>query len=141
MRRRDFTMGLLLAGAAGTVRAQEPAKQHRIAIVLTVGPVTRIDDPPNRAWQAFWEELRRLGDVEGPNLTVERYSGEGRPAGYDDLAREVVNRGPDVIVVGGPALARGHRYNTDRFDRGRADPARTRGELGASGRQRHRRYQ
>jgi ABC-type uncharacterized transport system substrate-binding protein len=105
MRRRDFTAGLLLAAAVKTVRAQEPAKQHRIAIVVTTSPVTRIDDPANRNWQAFWEELRQLGDVEGQNLTVERYSGEGRPAGYDDLAREVVKRGPDVIAVGGPALA------------------------------------
>jgi putative tryptophan/tyrosine transport system substrate-binding protein len=44
-----------------------------------------------------------LGDVEGKNLTVERYSGEGRPEGFADLAREVVSRNPDVIVaIGGP---------------------------------------
>jgi hypothetical protein len=33
MRRRDFTIGLLLASAAGA-RAQERAQQHRIAIVM-----------------------------------------------------------------------------------------------------------
>ncbi len=98
MRRRDFTTGFLLAGAAGTLRAQEQAKQHRIAIVIASGPVTGIDDPASRPWQAFWEELRRLGDVEGQNLTVERYSGEGRPESYADLAREVVSRNPDVIA-------------------------------------------
>ena len=44
-----------------------------------------------------------MGDVEGQNLTVERYSGEGRPEGFADLAREVVSRNPDVIVaIGGP---------------------------------------
>ena len=103
MRRRDFTIGLLLAAAAQTVQAQERAKQHRIAIVVSTGPVARINDPGSRYWQAFWEELRRLGDVEGPNLTVERYSGEGRPEGFADLAREVVSRNPDVIVaIGGP---------------------------------------
>jgi putative tryptophan/tyrosine transport system substrate-binding protein len=98
MRRRDLTIGLLLATAVRTVRAAEPAKQHRIAIVIASGPATRIDDPASRTWQAFWQELRRLGDVEGQNLTVERYSGEGRPEGYADLAREVVSRSPDVIV-------------------------------------------
>ena len=103
MRRRDFTIGLLLAAAAQTVQAQERAKQHRIAIVVSTGPVTRINDPGSRYWQAFWEELRRLGDVEGQNLTVERYSGEGRPAGFADLAREVVGRNPEVIVaIAGP---------------------------------------
>ena len=98
MRRREFTIGLLLAATPRTGRAQEPAKQHRIAIVIASGPVTRLNDPRSHAWQAFWEELRRLGDVEGENLTVERYSGEGRPAGYAELAREVVSRNPDVIV-------------------------------------------
>ena len=32
MRRRDFTIGLLLASATG-VRAQERAKQHRTVII------------------------------------------------------------------------------------------------------------
>jgi len=37
MRRRDFAIGLLLASATG-VRAQERAKQHRIAIIIPAGP-------------------------------------------------------------------------------------------------------
>jgi putative ABC transport system substrate-binding protein len=61
--------------------------------------VASIDDPGSRLWQPFWKELRRLGDVEGQNLTVERYSVEGRPESDVDLAREVVNRNPDVIVA------------------------------------------
>jgi putative ABC transport system substrate-binding protein len=102
MRRREFTLGLLLASATG-VRAQEPAKQHRIAIVISTGPVTRVNDTGSRYWHAFWEELGRLGDVEGQNLIVERYSGEGRPAGFVDLAREVVRGNPEVIVaIAGP---------------------------------------
>jgi putative ABC transport system substrate-binding protein len=36
---------------------------------------------------------------------VERYSGEGRPEGFADLARGVVNRNPDVIVVANDAIA------------------------------------
>jgi putative tryptophan/tyrosine transport system substrate-binding protein len=100
MRRRDFTIGLLSATAAGTVRAQQRSnQQHRIAIVIPAGPVASIDDPASRYWQAFWDELRRLGDVEGQNLIVERYSAEGPSAGYADLARQVVNRKPDVIVA------------------------------------------
>jgi putative tryptophan/tyrosine transport system substrate-binding protein len=112
MRRRDFTVGLLLASATG-VRAQEPANQHRIAIVIPAGPVAAIDDAGNRGWQAFWEELRRSGDVEGQNLIVERYSAEGRHAGYDDLARQVVNRNPDVIVAVTDAIALAVRAATN----------------------------
>jgi putative ABC transport system substrate-binding protein len=105
MRRRDFTIGLLLAAGARTVGAQEPAKQHRIAIVVPAGPVASIDDPGRLFFRAFWEELHRLGDVEGKNLTVERYSGEGRPEGYADLAREVASRNPDVIVAASDPVA------------------------------------
>jgi putative ABC transport system substrate-binding protein len=106
MRRRDFTIGLLLATAARTTRAQEPAKQHRIAIVRPAGSVALISDTGIRTYQTFFEELRRLGDVEGQNLTVERYSGEGRPQGFADLAREVANRRPDAIVAVGDDITR-----------------------------------
>ena len=104
MRRRDFTLGLLLGFAARTVRSQEQVKQHRIAIVIPAGPTAFISDTSSdtlncRLYRAFFEELRQLGDVEGQNLTVERYSGEGRPKGYADLAREAANRNPDVIVA------------------------------------------
>jgi putative ABC transport system substrate-binding protein len=107
VRRRDFTIGLLLASALRAVRAQEATKQHRIAIVIPAGPVASSNDTGGRGWgRVFLEELRGLGEVEGQNLTIERYSGEGRPEGYADLAREVVDRKPDVIVASGNAVAR-----------------------------------
>ena len=120
MRRRDLTLGLLLATAVGTVRAQVPTKQHRIAIITTQ-PVANIDDPTIPVFRAFFEELRRLGDVEGSNLAIERYSGGGRPAVYPDLAprgrrpqpgRDRRHRQSDHSC--GP---RGHRHNTDCLDR------------------------
>jgi putative tryptophan/tyrosine transport system substrate-binding protein len=48
--------------------------------------------------------LRGLGDVEGQNLTIERYSGEGRPAGDADLARDVIGQNPEVIVAISPLI-------------------------------------
>jgi putative ABC transport system substrate-binding protein len=45
------------------------------------------------------EELTRLGYVEGRNLLIERYSGEGRAAHYPDLARQIVSRNPDLIIA------------------------------------------
>jgi putative ABC transport system substrate-binding protein len=104
MRRRDFTIGLALAAATRSAGAQEPAKQHRIAIVIAGGTIARISETSTeplsrRFYRAFFAELRRLGDVEGQNLTIERYAGEGRPEGYADLAREVVSHNPDLIVA------------------------------------------
>jgi putative ABC transport system substrate-binding protein len=112
MRRRDFTIGLLLTAATQSMWAQEPAKQRRIAIVIGAGPAARINDPENRFYRSIFEELRQLGDVEGQNLTVERYSGDGRYEGYPDLAREVVGRNPDVIVAVTDAVARALRAAT-----------------------------
>jgi putative tryptophan/tyrosine transport system substrate-binding protein len=48
---------------------------------------------------AIFEELIRLGYVEGRNLLIERYSGEGRAAHYPDLARQIVSRNPDLIIA------------------------------------------
>ena len=124
MRRRDFTIGLLLAAATQQGRAQEPAKQHRIAIVVPAGPIAAISDTGSdsirrRLYEAFFEELRRLGDVEGQNLTIERYSGEGRREAYADLAREAVGENPEAIVAHTNPVAkalrvssRGLRYKT-----------------------------
>jgi putative ABC transport system substrate-binding protein len=78
MRRRDFAIGLFLAATTQSVWAQEPARQHRMAIIAA-GPVARIHDPGIRFFRVFFEELRRLGDVEGQNLTVDGYSGGGGP--------------------------------------------------------------
>jgi putative tryptophan/tyrosine transport system substrate-binding protein len=104
MRRRDFTISLLLAAGTHSAHAQERAKQHRIAIISPAGPVADISgtssDPlSRRIYQPFFEELRRLGDIEGQTLTVERYSGEGRPEDPGDLVRAVVGRNPHVIVA------------------------------------------
>jgi putative ABC transport system substrate-binding protein len=104
MRRRDLAIGLLLSATTQSLRAQQPATQHRIAIVVAGGTIARIsemgsDPVARRFYRAFFQELRRLGDVEEQNLTIERYSGEGRPASHADLAREVVSHSPEVIVA------------------------------------------
>jgi putative ABC transport system substrate-binding protein len=52
---------------------------------------------PSIYFRALFEELRRLGYVEGHNLIVRRYSAEGRAENLAELAREVVRQQPDVI--------------------------------------------
>ena len=56
-------------------------------------------------YRAFFEELSRLGYVEGQNLGVERYSGEGQPERYAELVRDVVNTHPDLILAVGARLS------------------------------------
>ena len=97
MRRREFVT--LIGGAAAAWPLAAFGKTHRLAIVVMSVPVTLMtetaDDP---LFPALLKELRRLGYVEGQNLLIERYSGEGRASQYPVLARDVVSRNPDVII-------------------------------------------
>jgi putative ABC transport system substrate-binding protein len=99
MRRRD----LLLAGLGWPLaaRAQPPGTRHRIAFFHPALPTTLMTETGGgRAWRAFFSELRRLGYVEGQNLTVERYSAEGHHERYPDIVREIVAIKPELIVTG-----------------------------------------
>jgi putative ABC transport system substrate-binding protein len=53
-----------------------------------------------------YQTLRDLGDVEGSNLVVERFSAEGRAERFASLAAEVVSRKPDVILANLSVLAK-----------------------------------
>ena len=99
MRRRNLIFGLLAVATIGSARAEQSAKARRIAIVapsFPVGKMTETSGDP--LFRAVFNELRRLGYIEGQSLLIERYSGEGRASHYADLARDVVSRNPDVII-------------------------------------------
>jgi putative ABC transport system substrate-binding protein len=101
MRRRDFIAGLMFAAATGRAQAQQTGKVYRIALAHPVLPVADLNQASkgSPAIAAMFEELIRLGHVEGRNLLIERYSGEGRAAHYPDLARQIVSRSPVLIIV------------------------------------------
>src|SRR5262252_4345114 len=101
MRRRDFITGLMFAALTGRARAQQTGKVYRIAFAHPTVPVADQNQASkgSLAIHAIFEELTRLGYVEGRNLLIERYSGEGRAAHYPDLARQIVSRNPDLIVA------------------------------------------
>jgi putative ABC transport system substrate-binding protein len=101
MRRRVF-IALVAATLARprSALAQQPTKVYRIAVVHPARPVSQLTETgglPN--WRAFFEELRLHGYVEGQNIVVERYSGEGREQNYARLAHDVVHLKPDLIFA------------------------------------------
>ena len=57
-------------------------------------------------YRALFDELRRLGYIEGQNLEVERYSGGGRVERYAELAQAVVRSHPDLIFTQTTRLVR-----------------------------------
>jgi putative ABC transport system substrate-binding protein len=110
MRRREFIGNLIGTAVAWPLAAsaQQPAKVYRIAIVHPSAPVERMSEGESGStgFKAMLGELRRQGFVEGQNLIVERYSGEGKIEHYAELAREVVRQQPDAIFASSSRMVR-----------------------------------
>jgi putative ABC transport system substrate-binding protein len=107
LRRRDFVM--LLGGTAVAwplaARAQEPGRTYRLG-GLTPSP----RDAPHYA--ALFGELRRLGFIEGQNLTVD-WRGYGlRTEQFPDIAVELIKAKVDVIFCAGDAAVRAAQQAT-----------------------------
>jgi putative ABC transport system substrate-binding protein len=109
MRRREFIAGLLFVATAQRARAQKPEQMRRIAFGHPSIPVAELRASPRRA---FFEELGRLGYVEGQNLTVQLFSGEGKRDLFAEISRDVVRSKPDAIVTVGLLMARSFKSAT-----------------------------
>ena len=101
MRRREFIT--LLGGAAGAwphaARAQQAERMRRIGMVSGI-----MDEAGTRArYTAFFNELARLGWMEGQNLRVDYRWGEGSASKIRENAVELAALAPDVIVATGGA--------------------------------------
>jgi hypothetical protein len=101
MRRREILAALagasfLLPVGAG---AQQSTKVYRIAMHPSHPVAEMTENSSLRYFHAFFEELRRLGYVEGRNVLIERYSGEGRVENYASLIHNVVSRNFDLIFA------------------------------------------
>jgi putative tryptophan/tyrosine transport system substrate-binding protein len=104
MRRRAFLS--VLCGAVAwplAVAAQQSTNSKRLAIFSPAEPSADLHEhSKTKSWRALFAELRRLGQIEGQNLKVERYGREQNTSGPEALAAEVVRSNPDVIYVIGP---------------------------------------
>jgi putative ABC transport system substrate-binding protein len=105
MRRRDFISGLVVSSAIGRAHAQQGEKVVRLAMLSPSTPVADMTEAGGRRYRAFFQRLRGLGYVEGENLAVGRYSGEGRAEHYAELVAQAIRYNPNVIVVAGDRLA------------------------------------
>jgi putative tryptophan/tyrosine transport system substrate-binding protein len=98
MRRLLLALGLALLTIASAA-SQTSERVYRLAIIVPSGTketLTAVGPPPFRI---FFQELRRLGYVEGQNLKVERDSAGGRPDAVPELVRWITAQNPDVIFT------------------------------------------
>src|SRR6476659_7653367 len=103
--RREF---ITLLGGGGVarpciVRAQQPTgRMPHIALLSLQSPTTL--EP--RAIEQFKVGLVENGLVEGQNITVDYFWGEGSTERLQQLAAELAQRDLDVIVTSGPQPVR-----------------------------------
>jgi putative tryptophan/tyrosine transport system substrate-binding protein len=115
VKRREFLATLagasvLLPVGAG---AQQSTKIFRIAMVHPSYAVLEMTEASSLPYyRVFFDELRRLGYVEGHNLLIERYSAEGHVEDYPALARSVVSHTPDLIFTVGAPMAKALKKET-----------------------------
>jgi len=101
MATRRTLLGALVAGlVAPRLAFAQPA---RMASVVVLFPGDSEDDEP--ATRSFFDEMRRLGWVEGTNITYERLEGRGERQYVEGLARHAAGRIPDLIYATTTSIA------------------------------------
>jgi len=104
MRRREF---IVLAGGAGLTYSSRARAQQRSAKLARIGIID-----PTTIWDAFREELRNLGYVEGQHNTFEYRHAEGQPERLAIAAAELVRVPVDVIATYGTPATRAAKQAT-----------------------------
>jgi putative tryptophan/tyrosine transport system substrate-binding protein len=98
MRRRDVLASLLaMTGASqSALWAAEPSRVYRLAICDGAEVTHPLE---NWVWSTVFARLGQLGYTEGKNLMVERYNAKGRVEHYAEIAGNIVQANPDIILV------------------------------------------
>ncbi len=96
VRRRDFIKG---AGSAAVwplaAQAQQPDRMRRLGILMAVA---ESDADARKGVSILQERLEKLGWKDGNNIRIEYRWGNGNPDRIQDLAKELVDLQPDVLV-------------------------------------------
>jgi len=72
MKRRDFIAGASLASAISITWAQQHSKVYRLALAAPSTPITEMKEASGHpVYRPLFEELKRLGYIEGRNLVVD----------------------------------------------------------------------
>jgi len=97
--RRDFVtlLGSAAVAAPARLMAQPTSGVYRIAWLAPL---------PASVHSGFFDELHRLGFVEGQNLAVDHRGFDARYEQFAVLAAELLKGGPDAIICAGDAAIR-----------------------------------
>jgi putative tryptophan/tyrosine transport system substrate-binding protein len=97
---------LALLAIGSTAAAQQPApKQARIGMLCSVSCAAR-------NFPVLLDELRKLGWDEGSTMMIDRRAAEMRPERLPQLAAELVQSRPDLIIASAPQAVRAAKNAT-----------------------------
>jgi putative ABC transport system substrate-binding protein len=102
MNRRTFVWNGAASGALlpRVLGAQPSARVYRLGYIgLGSPPGGYSGRPANPQWDAFHDEISRLGYVEGQNLVIERRGIDGREERIPALVAELLGKNIDVLVT------------------------------------------
>ena len=108
MNRREFIAGVGSAAAWPMVGWAQHQDQpiRRIAAVIAYAK----DDPEVKAYiNAFDQELRELGWLDGGNVVIDHHYGAGDIDLMQKLARDIVTSKPDLILASSTPMTGGQR--------------------------------
>ena len=102
--RREFIalFGGAVAGAPLSVRAQEPGRSYRMAVIVVFPRQTA-------QFMAFLDELRVFGFIEGQNLNFVSGGFDVRNEQLADVTASVAKSAPDIVICGGDPILRAAR--------------------------------
>jgi putative ABC transport system substrate-binding protein len=97
-----LTLSAMLFALCASVDAQQPGKVARIGFLDASTASSRAG-----LLEAFWQEMRKLGWIEGKNIAIEYRFAQQKTERLPELAADLVRLKVDLIVVtaGTPALA------------------------------------
>src|SRR5262245_36613013 len=95
-----WLLAIILLATAPAAEAQQTGKVVRIGFLdgsTAAGMAVLLD--------AFWQELSKLGWIEGKNITIDYRFGEQKPERLPELAADLVRLKVDLILVSGAPSA------------------------------------
>jgi putative ABC transport system substrate-binding protein len=105
MNRRAFVTGL------GAVLAAPLAAEAQSSTAPRIGILSGANPRSSSIFQAFEQELRKLGYVDGQNIRIEFRNAEGQDDKFRDLALELVGLNVNAIVSASPPGTRAAARN------------------------------
>jgi putative tryptophan/tyrosine transport system substrate-binding protein len=111
MERRRF-IEVIAGGLLASPLAAEAQQAGKVVRIGVLGDTSPPVESSYSGIAAFRQELRDLGYVEGPHVTIEYRWAEGQRERLPDLAADLVRSKVDVILALGPASARAAKNAT-----------------------------